>query len=31
MACPADRIKDIRAVMTVLGGQVVYDAGSLRP
>ena len=29
MACPADRIKDIRAVLTVLGGQVVYDAGSL--
>jgi predicted amidohydrolase YtcJ len=25
MACPAERIKDIRAVLTVLGGQVVYD------
>jgi predicted amidohydrolase YtcJ len=24
MACPADRIKDIRAVVTVLGGQVVH-------
>jgi predicted amidohydrolase YtcJ len=24
MACPAERIKDIRAVLTVLGGQVVH-------
>lgn len=26
LACPAERIKDIRAVVTVLGGKVVYEA-----
>jgi hypothetical protein len=29
MSCPADRIKDIRVVATVVGGQVVHEAASL--
>jgi predicted amidohydrolase YtcJ len=31
MAYPADRIKDIRAVLTVLGGQVVHHAAGSDP
>ena len=31
LTIPADQIKDIKPVMTMVGGRVVYDAGTLRP
>jgi len=30
LACPPERIKEIRALVTVLGGNVVYEAGGRR-
>ncbi len=30
LACPPDRIKDVRARVTVLGGKVVFEAGDRR-
>jgi predicted amidohydrolase YtcJ len=30
IACPPERIKEIRAVVTVLGGTVVYEADARR-
>ena len=31
LTCSEDRIKDITAEMTIVGGRIVYSAGSLRP
>jgi predicted amidohydrolase YtcJ len=28
LTIPADQIKDIRSVMTMVGGKVVYEAGT---
>ena len=31
LTIPADQIKDIKPVMTIVGGRMVYDAGSPSP
>ncbi|OLC11788.1 MAG: hypothetical protein AUH26_05955 [Candidatus Rokubacteria bacterium 13_1_40CM_69_96] len=31
LTCSEDRIKDITAELTIVGGRIVYSAGSLRP